>query len=610
MFGNFLYFILVLLIIQSYPVSMEPHFRLEETLLLLVVLSAAYAGFVRLAFLRVERLAGALSPGRLERHFQAALLRASVAAVVVFAVAVYGLCLPSFLAAATPFAELPTLLSAAFLLLFLFYLSLAWTLAYDLQRRLHRTDFTRREYVGSNISFSIPILLPWLLISGLADLLEALPFPGVKRLLATTEGQVAYLLLILFAIAVFGPLAIKAFWRCTPLPAGAPRRRIEALCERARLAYADILAWPLFGGKMLTAGVMGLVKRFRYILVTPALMSLLTPEEIDAVVAHEIGHIKRRHLVFYLFFFAAFMLVSLVAFDGAMSLLLFVEPFWWLIKESGINPAASTSILFGAVVAAVFLVYFRFVFGFFMRNFERQADAYVYTLFDSALPLITTLRKIAWTTGQSDDHPNWHHYSIAERIDFLARCEADPRWIARHDAKVRRGIGVYAAALALLGLIGYQLHMGEIGTALNSHLLDKMVRREIERAPDNPHLHALLGDLSYQRRDYAGVRRAYERALALKPDNASVLNNLAWLLATSEDPDLRDPPRALALAQAAADLAPEAFILDTLAEAYYANRRYAEAVAAAERALAAARGDRRLYERQLEKFRRALAENR
>ncbi|MCJ7833589.1 MAG: M48 family metalloprotease [Deltaproteobacteria bacterium] len=61
---------------------------------------------------------------------------------------------------------------------------------------------------------------------------------------------------------------------------------------------------------MLTAGVMGLVKRFRYLLITPALLDLLEPEELMGVVAHEIGHIRKRHLLFYLGFFAGYVLLA------------------------------------------------------------------------------------------------------------------------------------------------------------------------------------------------------------------------------------------------------------------------------------------------------------
>ena len=45
---------------------------------------------------------------------------------------------------------------------------------------------------------------------------------------------------------------------------------------------------------MITAAVMGLIKKFRYILVTQGLLQMLEPEEIDAVIAHEIGHVKKK----------------------------------------------------------------------------------------------------------------------------------------------------------------------------------------------------------------------------------------------------------------------------------------------------------------------------
>jgi Zn-dependent protease with chaperone function len=605
MFGNFIYFILVLLIYLTYPLSAETHFGLGESLLLLLAISLVFAVVVRLSFRRIERRADRLAFGRVDRLFQSALLRCSVLAVVVFAVDVYALGLPAFLARAPLFSRVPTLQAAVFLLLFLGYLALTWAFAFGIYRRLYRPEFSRWDYVASNVSFAFPVLLPWLMISGLSDLLNALPFEGLKRFLGSTEGQLAYTGSILLAIALFGPLAIKYFWRCTPLAPGGHRGRIEALCRRAGLAYADILTWPLFGGKMVTAGVMGLVARFRFILVTPALLDLLAPEEIDAVVAHEIGHIKRKHLLFYLFFFAGYVLLSYVALDGTLSALFYVEPAWRLIQSSRLDPATVLSVLLGVMVIAVFLVYFRLIFGFFMRNFERQADTYVYALFDSARPLMTTLRKIALTSGQPDDRPNWHHFSIRERIEFLAGCEDDPLRIRGHDAKVRRSIGLYLAGLALLGFVAHALHTGRLGATLDAAVIEKAIQREIERAPDNAHLYSLLGDINYRRKDYAAVKDAYERSLALKPENPPVMNNLAWLLATSEDPELRDPPRALELARRAAELQPAAYILDTLAESYFANGRFAEAVEASRRALAEAQGDRSLYESQLSKFEQA-----
>jgi tetratricopeptide (TPR) repeat protein len=305
-------------------------------------------------------------------------------------------------------------------------------------------------------------------------------------------------------------------------------------------------------------------------------------------------------------FLAGYLLLATVAFDVALYLVIFIDPVWELVQRSGASQTTVASVVFSVFILAVFLVYFRFVFGFFMRNFERQADGYVFTLFDSARPLVATFHKIALTSGQSADRPNWHHYSIRERVDHLARCELDRGRLRRHDRKVRRGIALYLAAMALVAAAGYQLNLGTVGSRLNEHLMHTVVARQLEKSPDNPALHALMGDLGFRRKDYALVQRSYERALELKPDSPSVLNNLAWLYATCEDERFRDPPRALELAQAAARHQPAAHVLDTLAEAYFANGKHAEAVAVGGRALAAASGDRRHFETQLEKFTEAL----
>jgi Zn-dependent protease with chaperone function len=608
MYGNFIYFILVLLIYLTYQPPEDPTLRGLESLLLFGGLALAFAWFTRSLFRRVELRVGQTGFADLDARFHALQLRSSILAVGVFALDIYALNLPAYVRELPLLSRWPTLQALVFLLLFMGYLSLVWGCAYDAYRKLYHPQFTRWDYIGSNISFSAPILLPWLLMSGIADLIDALPIPSIKALLVTAEGQTAYFGTFLTLVAVAGPVMIKTFWRCRPMNPGRQRERIDQLCRRADMAYRDILYWPLFGGKLITAGVMGLIRRFRYILVTPSLLSLLTPEEIDAVIAHEIGHIKKKHLLFYLLFFAGYLVLSYITFDVSVYAMVFAEPVWRFVYRSGANPGTVTSAVFSATIICVFLVYFRYVFGFFMRNFERQADAYVFTLFESAAPLIGTFRKISLTSGQPADRPNWHHFSIRERIEFLSRCERDRSWIRRHDARVRRAIGLYLAGLALLAGFGYQLNMGAMGATLGDHLIATVILREIERSPENPSLYGLLGDLYYRRQDFAEVKRAYEKSLDLKPDQPQVLNNLAWLLATCADERLRDPPRALTLARRAAQLDGSAYIFDTLAESYFVNGMAAEAAAAAERALALAKGDRSHYESQLRRFLQALEE--
>jgi tetratricopeptide (TPR) repeat protein len=237
-----------------------------------------------------------------------------------------------------------------------------------------------------------------------------------------------------------------------------------------------------------------------------------------------------------------------------------------------------------------------------MRNFERQADTYVYALFDSAKPLITTLEKIAATSGQSADKPNWHHFSIRQRIEYLRKCETNSSWITRHDVKVKKSIGVYLTSLLLLGILGYQLNVGEMGDRISRHFLEKVILQEIEQTPENPNLYSLLGNIYYNSKNWAGVRDAWEKSLTLEPDNAQVLNNLAWHYATCEDDRFQDPARALAMAKLAIRLERLPHVWDTLAESYYVNGMYREAVEAGKQALAMAGKKRIYYEDQLKKF--------
>jgi Zn-dependent protease with chaperone function len=602
MFGNFIYFIIVLLIYSTYQPTEDTNFTALETLFLFILLTIIFAVITWLQFQRIEKQISKESFAKVDHKFHAALTRQSVMAIVLFSLDIYGLNLVSFVSNIPILTIIPTLQALLFLGLFVFYLAIVWAFAYSPYNALYTTGLPRESYILSNISFSVPILLPWLLLSGIADIINVLPFKLPKQMLATTEGQVLYFLVFLVAVAMIGPLMIQKFWRCKPLEAGNVRTRIENVCRQAGMEYANILYWPIFGGRMITAGVMGLVKKFRYILVTGAFIRFLEPDEIDAVIAHEVGHIKKNHLLFYLVFFVGYMLVSYATFDLLIYGVLYAEPLYGFIGRIGLNQTTLTSSIFSIVIIVIFLVYFRFIFGYFMRNFERQADTYVYTLFDSAKPLISTLEKIALTSGQPPDRPNWHHFSITKRIDYLKKCETDKSWIGRHDWKIKKSMAVYLTGIILIGAVGYQLNYSETGKQLNQHFFETVIKRELEKTPDNADLYSILGDIYYSRQNYAQTIEAYEQSIMLEPHNPKALNNLAWLLATCEDQDFRRPGRALGLAQKAAALEKAPHILDTLAESYYVNGEFEAAVAAAMRALDLATGDRSYYQKQLKKF--------
>ncbi len=125
----------------------------------------------------------------------------------------------------------------------------------------------------------------------------------------------------------------------------------------------------------------------------------------------------------------------------------------------------------------------------------------------------------------------------------------------------------------------------------NLYLQDKRPKQAIEIAnsiiskePKNVSALRLRADTLLGMGDHAGAVKDYERAIDGGIDDATqrsgVLNNLAWILATSPKEGVRDGDRALKFGNEAAELTEfkEAHILSTLAAAYAEKGNFEEAV--------------------------------
>ena len=601
MFNNIIYFIVVLLVFNvSYaePVSDESLLWILSGLLLTWLLFVLYC---RRTFLNLERLL--VSPhreeGLLSERYQRLNVRLSILAIMLFVVAVYFFSLKQWLMTVPGFETFSVLQGLFAISLFLFYLSTVWYFAYPSYQTLFGVRISRKSFVWSNVRFNLPILFPWFAITLAYDLLSLTPWAASSEFLNSAYGQMIFFAVFLTLLVLVMPKFIQYWWGCKPLENTETGRELAGFLDRKNFRYRRLLSWPIFEGRMMTAGIMGIIPRYRYILVTDALMSALSAEELEAVLAHEMGHARYFHLLFYILFFIGFMVISF----GLTDVYIYLAYVWSPLENLLVNADARSMTLFYLAVSfpmlVTLLVYFRYVMGFFMRHFERQADLYSAKLMGTPAPIINALEKVAYYSGKSRDIPNWHHFSIAQRVGFLLRTLEVPRLAKKQNRFVLISFLVY---LFLIGILGYLVNFGSMKTHMAYDLASRELEHRLEINPGDLNLAMNLAMVYQRMGKESETIKLYDRILEYHPNQAVVLNNLAWLLLTAEDERLRDKKKALMLAEMAVAFEPVPQFLDTLAEAFYQNKMIEQAILRIEEAIMQATENKTYYEGQLKKF--------
>ena len=604
MFNNIIYFIIVLLIYSlNYPAS-SPENSPFIFLSILVLTWLIFAGFCYWGFRDMTRRlwngGGYIEhDGRLTGYYNRLIVRLSAMAIFLFALDVYFLNLKHWLQVIPGFKSLSVLQGLVALSLFLFYLSTVWYFAYPVYKAVFQVKIARRSYILSNLRFNLPILFPWFVLSLAYDLMLLTRWGGPNGFLDTVEGHVAFFSCFLVLLMLFMPAFIQSWWGCRPISSSEKARELEEFLREKGFKYRRLLSWPIFEGRMMTAGIMGILPRYRYLLITDSLLRALSAEELKAVMAHEMGHAKYRHLLLYVVFFVGFMVLSTGLFD-LFFYLFYGHPFFLDMMSRGDSQAIS---LFYMIMSAPMLlclfVYFRYVMGFFMRHFERQADLYSAETMGGPEPTISSLEKIAALGGKSRDLPSWHHFSIRERVETLWRTLKDPGLVRRHNRFVAFSFLIF---LVFLGGLGYFLNFSDIKKSLTYELVVKELEQRIDKEPGNIELYKGLAMVYQELGRNEKAIETYKRILDLDENSAVSMNNLAWLLVTEPDEELRDPARALELAKKAVAIERSAVFLDTLAEAYYVNGLIREAIKTIQEAIALATENKGYYEKQLKKF--------
>jgi Zn-dependent protease with chaperone function len=592
MFENIIYFISALILSVLYTDSGSNNFTLKFSIAVLIV------SFIFL-YLLSDILFKKASKTNNTDLFSPYLKRLSISAIVIFAVNIYIFEVPKIILPKIDFLKFETFGPLFMIFIFTGLMLIIWERFYSNSPEYKTSEISKKEYILTQLGFSLPSIFPWFVISAAFDLLELVPVKNKIFLTDSFAGQIIYGFLLIVLISIFIPVILKKFWKCRKLDDKETKQILDKLSEETGVKYKEALIWPIFQGKMITAGVIGLFKNFRYILVTRAFCDYLEPEEKKAVIAHEFGHIKKNHMILYLLIFAGFIICSYSLLEPAAYLFLILTP---ELSDKFIPSQSFISLFTALIFMLSFILYFRYVFGFFMRNFERQADGYSFKILQTSFPLVSTFKKISMLSPGSEDEPNWHHYNIKQRIDFLLKCRLDKNLVKKHDKKVNKILLIYFSIVSLIFFAGTQTDIYKSGFIKKN--AEKIILSQLKKNPDNFELYYYLGNLMTEQNNETKAVEAYIKTLEINPNHTETLNNLAWILITSQNENILNIEKGVNLAKKAVNTQknPPAYILDTLAEGYFRSKNFEKACFYAQKAFEKANENKKYYKEQIHKI--------
>jgi len=218
----------------------------------------------------------------------------------------------------------------------------------------------------------------------------------------------------------YAKLIVPLFNKQTPLEDGSLREKISEYAQSVGFSLKNIFI--IDGSKRSTkanAYFSGFGSEKR-ITLYDTLVNDLEEEEIVAVLAHEVGHYKRKHIIFNL--------VSSILLTGIMLFILSIfisNPM--LSNALGVEiPSFHVGLIaFGMLYSPISEIV-GLAMNYISRKFEYQADDYAKTTY-AAEPLISSLKKLSKNSlSNLTPHPSyvWMHYShptLLERIKNLRK---------------------------------------------------------------------------------------------------------------------------------------------------------------------------------------------
>ena len=239
------------------------------------------------------------------------------------------------------------------------------------------------------------------------------------------------LLLFQLLMVVLAPVIIMPlFNKFTPLPEGSLRQRLLALGRKTAFPARNIQVMDGSKRSRHSNAFFTGFGRFRKIVLFDTLVAQLSEPELEAVLAHEIGHYKKRHIVKILAWSA---IASLAGFY-ALSLLIQQH---WFYRAFGFEPAQpAAALLLFALLSGAVTFWLSPLANLWSRRYEYEADSYAAHITGEVDSLTGALRKLnEKNLSNLTPHPlfsafYYSHPTLLERETALTKLRLKPAELA------------------------------------------------------------------------------------------------------------------------------------------------------------------------------------
>ena len=269
-------------------------------------------------------------------------------------------------------------------------LPFAWYAQFRIEQRFGFNTTTTKTWVLDRVKgFLLALLLGYPLLALVLKLIE---WTGTNWWIWAAAVAIAFQLLLLFiAPAVIMPL----FNKFSPLPGGALRERLFALAQRTEFPTRSIDVMDGSKRSRHSNAFFTGFGRFRKIVLFDTLIAQLTEPELESVVAHEIGHYKKRHV-------AKLLSLSMACVFIAFAAIAWLARQEWFYRAFGFEHQAGfaaanvvPAMLLFALLAGTISFWLSPLIHMWSRHFEYEADAFARATTGEAQPLIQALRKLS-----------------------------------------------------------------------------------------------------------------------------------------------------------------------------------------------------------------------